>query len=133
MTGDVTLVSMNTSVAGVARIMQEKNTGCVAVTDGDSLAGMLTERDMVFGCLIDGHISWECEAFRHMTILGQASTPDMDAGEALVAMLDLEISCLPVVGERGKVIGMVYAEDLARAIAQEDDPQPSLMHANYYS
>lgn len=133
MTGDVTLVNMNTSVADVARIMQEKNTGCVAVTDGDSLVGMITERDMVLGCLINGHISWQCEAYRHMTILERASTPDMEAGDALLSMMDMEVGCLPVVGTQGQLVGMVYSEDLSRAIGQEDDPQPILMHASYYS
>ena len=133
MTGNISLVSMDITVADVARIMQEENTGCVAITDGNSLAGMITERDMVLGCLIDGHVSWECEAYRHMTILEQAGTPEMDAGDALVTMLDMDVSCLPVVSSQGQVIGMVYSEDLSRAIAQEDDPQPTLMHANTYS
>ena len=133
MTGDATLVSMNTSVADVARIMQEENTGCVVVTDGNSLAGVITVRDMVLGCLIDGHVSWHCEAFRHMTILRQAGTPDMDAGEALLAMTDLDISCLPVAGPDARITGMVFSEDLSRAIAEENDPQPALMHEAFLS
>lgn len=133
MTGDVTLISMNSSVADIARIMQDENTGCVVLTDGDLLAGIITERDMVLGCIMDGHISWECEAFRHMTIMQQGSTPDMDAGEALVTMLDMEISCLPVVADNGRVFGMVYSDDLSRVISEENDPQPTLMHASFFS
>ena len=133
MTGDVTLVNVDTLVADVARIMLEENTGCVAVTDGDSLAGMITERDMVLGCLIDGHVSWNCEAFRHMTILEHAGTPEMDVGDALLSMMDMEVSCMPVVAQNGRLIGMVHSEDLTRAIAEENEPQPTLMHANLYS
>jgi CBS domain-containing protein len=133
MTGDVTLVDMNTSVADVARVMQDENTGSVAVTDKDTLVGMITERDMVLGCLLDGHVSWECEAYQHMTIMERASTPDMDAGEALVTMLDFETSCLPVVAESGRIVGMVFSEDLSRAISQENDPEPTLMNASFFS
>ena len=133
MTVDVTVVNMNTSVADVARIMQEERTGCVAVTEGGSLVGIITERDMVLGCLIEGHVSWECEAFRHMTILEQAGTPDMDAGDALVTMMDLETSCLPIVVNGGRIGGMVHAGDLTRAIAEENEPQPTLTHATFFS
>lgn len=133
MTGDVTLVNMNTCVADVARIMQVNSTGCLAVTDGQSLIGIITERDMVLGCLIDGHVSWNCEAYRHMTILEWAATPDMDAGDALVTMLDMEISCVPVLISNGKIVGMVYSEDISRAIAEENEPQPTLMHSALFS
>ena len=133
MTGDVTVVSVDSSVADVANIMQDENTGCVVVTEGDSLVGIITERDMVLGCLIEGHVSWQCKVFRHMTILEQAGTPDMDAGDALVTMMDMETSCLPVVTNGGKIIGMVHAEDLSRAISEENDLQPTLMHATYFS
>lgn len=122
MTNEVSVVDLATSVADAARMMREQNTGCLIVAEEGALAGIITERDMVLGCLIDGHTSWKCEVYRHMTILTEAASPAMDIGEALLVMMEREISHLPVVDGGGRIVGMLFAEDLARAIEQDGDP-----------
>ena len=125
MTNEVSIVDLGMSVADTAAMMQEQNTGCIVVVDvveDGALAGIITERDMVLGCLIDGHTSWKCQVYRHMTILNEAATPFTDIGDALLLMMDSEVSHLPVVNENGSVIGLLYAEDLSRAIEQDIDP-----------
>ena len=122
MTNEVSVVDLATSVADAARMMREQNTGCLIVAEEGALAGIITERDMVFGCLIDGHTSWKCEVYRHMTILTEAASPGMDIGEALLVMMEREVSHLPVVDGGGRIVGMLFAEDLARAIEQDGDP-----------
>ena len=122
MTNEVSVVDLATSVADAARMMREQNTGCLIVAEEGALAGIITERDMVLGCLIDGHTSWKCEVYRHMTILTEAASPAMDIGEALLVMMEREVSHLPVVDGGGRIVGMLFAEDLARAIEQDGDP-----------
>lgn len=122
MTNEVSVVDLATSVADAARMMREQNTGCLIVAEEGTLAGIITERDMVLGCLIDGHTSWKCEVYRHMTILTEAASPGMDIGEALLVMMEREVSHLPVVDGGGRIVGMLFAEDLARAIEQDGDP-----------
>ena len=122
MTNEVSVVDLATSVADAARMMREQNTGCLIVAEEGALAGIITERDMVLGCLIDGHTSWKCEVYRHMTILTEAASPGMDIGEALLVMMEREVSHLPVVDGGGRIVGMLFAEDLARAIEQDGDP-----------
>lgn len=122
MTNEVSVVDLATSVADAARMMREQNTGCLIVAEEGALAGIITERDMVLGCLIDGHTSWKCEVYRHMTILAEAASPAMDIGEALLVMMEREVSHLPVVDGGGRIVGMLFAEDLARAIEQDGDP-----------
>ena len=122
MTNEVSVVDLATSVADAARMMREQNTGCLIVAEEGALAGIITERDMVLGCLIDGHTSWKCEVYRHMTILTEAASPGMDIGEALLVMMEREVSHLPVVDVGGRIVGMLFAEDLARAIEQDGDP-----------
>ena len=122
MTNEVSVVDLATSVADAARMMREQNTGCLIVAEDGALAGIITERDMVLGCLIDGHTSWKCEVYRHMTILTEAASPAMDIGEALLVMMEREVSHLPVVDGGGRIVGMLFAEDLARAIEQDGDP-----------
>lgn len=122
MSGDVSIVDIATSVADAAKVMETQNTGCLVVVDDGALAGIITERDMVLGCLVDGHTSWQCQVFRHMTILKDAANPQTDIGDALLAMMECETHYLPVVNDEGKVVGLLYAEDVSRAIEQDDDP-----------
>ena len=37
-------------------------------------------------------------------------------------MMDSEVSYLPVVDESGSVLGLLYSEDLSRAIEEDHDP-----------
>lgn len=122
MSSDVSVVDLTTSVADAAKMMQAHNTGCIVVTDDGALAGIITERDMVLGCLIDGHTSWQCQVYRHMTILNEAATLQTDVGDALLIMMDYEVGYLPVIDENRVVVGLLYAEDISRAIELDDDP-----------
>ena len=89
-------VGLEETVAQAAQQMSEAGTGCLIVVDGEAPAGIITERDMVLGCLIDGHVSWECQVFRHMSIITEYADPETGIGEALILMLDDQISFLPV-------------------------------------
>jgi CBS domain-containing protein len=122
MSRDVSVVDLTTSVSDAAKMMQAHNTGCIVVTDDGALAGIITERDMVLGCLIDGHTSWQCQVYRHMTILNEAATLQTDVGDALLIMMDYEVGYLPVIDENRVVVGLLYAEDISRAIELDDDP-----------
>ena len=125
MTSEVSIVDLGTTVADAAAMMQEQNTGCVVVVDvveDGAVAGIITERDMVLGCLIDGHSSRKCQVSRLMTVLNETATPLTDIGEALLVMIDNEVDYLPVIDEGHRVVGLLYSEDLSRAIEQEDDP-----------
>lgn len=122
MSGDASIVELSTSVADAAKMMETQNTGCLVVVDEGALAGIITERDMVLGCLIDGHTSWQCQVFRHMTILEDAATPQTDIGDALLIMMECEARYLPVVSDEGKVVGLLYADDISHAIEYDDDP-----------
>ena len=82
---EVSIVDLGTSVADAAAMMQERNTGCIVVVDvveNGAVVGIITERDMVLGCLIDGHTSWKCQVCRHMTSLSVTAMPHTDVGDA---------------------------------------------------
>ena len=126
MVNDFAIASPTDTVAAAARLMLERDTGCIVVVDGGRLAGIITERDMALGCLIDGHSSLECEVRRHMTPLTDAAAPTADIGDALLAMMDKGVTRLPVATETpdggDAVLGVLFAEDLTHAIEQDDKP-----------
>ena len=116
-------VGLEETVAHAAQQMSEAGTGCLIVVDGEAPAGIITERDMVLGCLIDGHVSWECQVFRHMSIITEYAYPETGIGEALILMLDDQISFLPVVDE-DRLVGLITSDSASRAIDVADEPQP---------
>ena len=122
MSNDVTVVDIDTTVADAAALMRDRNTGCLVVTEGGAPVGIITERDMALGCLIDGHISWQCHVYRHMTLLSETASLHTGIGEALLAMMDAEVGHMPVVDGEGRVAGLLFAEDLSRAIEQDGEP-----------
>ena len=126
MSSEFALVNHTSSVADAAKTMKSQNTGCLVVVEDGALTGIITERDMVLGCLIDGHISRDCKVSSHMTVLSEAASPLTDVGDALHIMLDNRVSYLPVIGEDDRIIGLLHAEDLSLAIEQDGSPISSL-------
>ena len=123
MESNFSTVGLEETVAQAAQQMSEAGTGCLIVVDGEVPAGIITERDMVLGCLIDGHVSWECQVFRHMSIITEYAYPETGIGEALILMLDDQISFLPVVDE-DRLVGLITSDRASRAMDVADEPLP---------
>ena len=113
MTSTILKIDPSTTVAEAATTMGERRVGSALVMEGERLAGIFTERDIVraLGQHFDaaGHAVSEWMTPKPMTI-----GPDTDAREALQTMLDRGFRHLPVVdGE--SVVGIVSMRDLSRA------------------
>ena len=118
MSTDLIAVSPSTSVAEAATVMGGKHVGSALVMDGDRLAGIFTESDIVraLGEHFDaaGHpvSSW-------MTPDPSTVGPDAPTDEALDRMLSGGFRHLPVV-EGDRVVGMLSLRDIAASDAAED-------------
>jgi CBS domain-containing protein len=55
MTADPATVDSSAPATEAAALMRERDTGAIVVTDGDRLAGLLTDRDIVVRAVADGH------------------------------------------------------------------------------
>ncbi len=113
MTGSVFSIEPTMTVAEAATVMGERKIGSALVMEGDRLAGIFTERDIVraLGEHFDaaGHPVSEW-----MTADPVTANADTSVEEALRTMLDRGFRHLPVAdGER--VIGIVSMRDLTRA------------------
>ncbi|MBF8268276.1 MAG: hypothetical protein HW388_1784, partial [Dehalococcoidia bacterium] len=67
MAKNVFTISGEESVAAAARRMREGNIGCLVVMKGETLQGIVTDRDLLIGCLGDAHDPGECRVSRHMS------------------------------------------------------------------
>jgi CBS domain-containing protein len=111
MSSQLITVDPSTTVAEAATIMGGKHVGSALVMQGDDLAGIFTERDIVraLGEHFDaaGHPVSNWMSSRPTTI-----EPDATSDEALDKMLKGGFRHLPVV-EGGQVVGMLSLRDIA--------------------
>jgi len=110
MSTDLISVSPGATVAEAATVMGTGKVGAALVLDGDRLAGIFTERDILRALASD------FDAARHlvshwMTRDPVSLTPDADASEALDLMLDRGFRHVPVL-EDGRVVGVVSLRDV---------------------
>jgi CBS domain-containing protein len=98
------------TVADAAATMRHRNVGAVLVTDGDSVAGIFTERDLV-RAFADGDDLRERPVAEVMTAHPTMAPPDADVLWAAECMRKLGVRHLPV-GEGAHALGMISVRDL---------------------
>jgi signal-transduction protein with cAMP-binding, CBS, and nucleotidyltransferase domain len=111
------------TVAGAARQMKKKNVGAVIVVRHDGhLAGIFTERDVVFRVIAEGRDPRTTHLSDVMTHDPRTIGPDKPFEHALLMMYDGGFRHVPVV-ENGRPIGMVSARDALGPELQDFDTE----------
>ena len=116
MSAGIVTVDPDSTVAQAATIMAEKRIGSALVLEGEDLAGIFTERDIVRALSQDfdapGHpiAHWMT---RNPTTVG----PDATVEDGMDLMLKGGFRHLPVIDD-GRVVGVVSIRDLAGAEAE---------------
>ena len=116
--GAVHAVSPATTVLDALRIMADRNIGAVLVMDGDSLAGIFTERDYARKVVLLGKNSRETPVGEVMTGRLVTIDPTWTAGQCMALMDEQHIRHLPVL-EEGTVAGVISIRDANRAVVEE--------------
>ncbi|AGH49459.1 MULTISPECIES: CBS domain-containing protein [Sphingomonadales] len=111
---DVISVSTGTRVAEVVSLIASKRIGAVPVMDGASVAGILSERDIIYKLQSDGAAILDWPVERVMTAPAITVTGDVPVLHALSLMTKRRIRHLPVV-EDGRLAGLVSIGDLVKA------------------
>ena len=112
-TGDVISVSVDTPVRDAVALLAEKRIGAVPVMDGSRVAGIFSERDLVYHIASDGAAMLDRAVGEVMT----APAITVESGLALLSALSLmtrrRVRHLPVV-EGDRMIGFVSIGDLVK-------------------
>ncbi len=98
------------SIHDAARRMHSGGYGCLAVTSGEDLLGILTEHDVVEAVAKDDHPE-TATVFEYMTDAPVTVEADEDCAAAAAEMLALGCRHLPVV-DHGRLVGIVSSRDL---------------------
>jgi CBS domain-containing protein len=98
--------------------MVDEDVGSIVVMDGDTIAGLFTERDYMQSIALEGRSSDETEVQEVMT--EDVATVDLEKplDECLRLMTKLRCRHLPVVDEDGDLIGIVSIGDGVKRIIQ---------------
>ena len=117
MTADVKTVSPGDTFAEAAKVLATNRISSVVVKDGDDVAGIITERDIVKGVAEDVDVG--------TVIVGDRMTRDLatveaktDVADAARLMAERRIRHLPVV-DKGSLAGIISIRDLTNWAIEE--------------
>jgi CBS domain-containing protein len=114
---DVTTTSPDDTFAHVASLLHEHAISSVVVMEGERLAGIVTERDLV-NLVADGKDPRTTKVGDRMTTNLDTVDPRTDIAEAAEHMARLKIRHLPVVDE-GRLAGIISIRDLTNWAVHE--------------
>jgi CBS domain-containing protein len=131
MTGSPTSVSPNLDLGTIARTMRDEDIGNVLVVDGDTLRGVVTDRDLVVRGLAGGLDPQATKVGDICSSVVVTLGPDDSVDLAVQLMRDRAVRRLPVLDE-GRPVGIVSLGDLAlekdphSVLGQISDAEPNL-------
>ena len=115
MTTSPRTVTADTSLVDAAKAMRDEDAGIVPIVDGDSLHGVVTDRDIVVRAIAEGKDPTATKV-RDVASKDVATIdPQQNLDEALRLMAQHQVRRLPVVEEDGRLVGIVAQADIARA------------------
>jgi CBS domain-containing protein len=118
MRADVKTAGAEETFADVAKTMHANGISSVVVLDGDDLAGIVTERDIVNLVAAGGdpHTTSVAHGMTRRDL--ETIAPETDLAQAAEHMVARNIRHLPVL-QHGRVVGIVSIRDLTRWASEE--------------
>lgn len=102
-----------------AQLMRELNVGALPISDeNERLCGILTDRDIVVGCVAMGHDPAKVTAGDMAQGTPRWIESDADVDDVLTEMRTHQIRRLPVIDDK-RLVGMISEADLAQHLTDE--------------
>ena len=118
MTKDPSCVTPDATVREAAQVMKREDVGVVPVVNANSdkrLVGIVTDRDIAIRCVAEGKDGASCRVRDVMSSddLTTCSFSD-DVEQVMDAMRTEKVRRIPIVDERGSLVGIVSQADVLR-------------------
>jgi CBS domain-containing protein len=110
-------VTPETSVREAARLMKEQDVGVLPVVErdgSDRLVGIVTDRDIATRHVAEGHDSASCPVSEVMTSNVRTARENDDVDDVMDLMGKEQVRRIPVVDDRGSLVGIVAQADIVR-------------------
>jgi CBS domain-containing protein len=111
-------ITASDSVYDAIKLMAEKQIGALVVTDRDSVAGIITERDYARKVVLKDRSSKTTPVRDIMSKAVRFVRPDQSSDECMALMTDRRIRHLPVIDQE-RLVGMISIGDLVKNIIAE--------------
>lgn len=103
-----------------AQLMRRLDVGALPVSDVDErMCGILTDRDIVVGCVAAGHDPAQVTAGELCKGTPRWISSGASVDEVLAEMGNHQIRRLPVINDDKRLVGMISEADLARHLSDE--------------
>ncbi|KRD25214.1 MULTISPECIES: CBS domain-containing protein [Acidovorax] len=111
-------IAPGASVFEALKLMADKGIGALLAVEGESIAGIFTERDYARKIALMGRTSAVTQVRDVMTTSVLFVRPDQTSEQCMQIMSNNRLRHLPVV-EGGKLVGMISIGDLVKDIISE--------------
>lgn len=123
---DVVSITADDSVGQAVALLAQRRIGAVPVMDGDTVAGIFSERDVIRCLSDDGTVSLDTPVRDRMSAPAVTVSPQQSVLGALSLMTERRIRHLPVL-ENGRVIGIVSIGDLVKYRIEKIESEAAAM------
>ena len=113
-------VTPTTSMFDAISLMAEKNIGALLVVEGETIRGIVSERDYARKIILAGRSSRDTPVGDVMTAPVMYVGPTASTQECMALMTGKRLRHLPVLDE-GKLVGMISIGDLVKDIISEQN------------
>jgi CBS domain-containing protein len=128
MTRDPVCVSPNASVREAAQVMAREDVGIVPVVESDTrkLLGVITDRDIAIRCVAEGR-GGDCRVEEVMST-GRITTcrVNQSVDNVMDAMRSEKVRRIPIVDERGALVGIVSQADVVRKAGDDNRAEQTI-------
>jgi CBS domain-containing protein len=113
-------ISPDRKIFEALQLMAEKEVGALLVLDGESLVGIISERDYARKVALEGKSSKECLVREIMSSNVIYVEVDTATDECMALMINKKVRHLPVF-DMGKLAGVISIGDVVNAIIDEKE------------
>lgn len=115
---DIWSIGPELSVYDAIEMMAREEVGALVVLDGETLVGVLSERDYARKVVLQGRSSRDTKIKDIMTTRVAFARPDQSVEDCMAMMTDKRIRHLPVM-DGDKLLGVISIGDLVKSIIEE--------------
>jgi CBS domain-containing protein len=120
MNSEVESISATETIDVAAQRMRDADVGALLVTEeGGKLSGVITDRDIVTGCIASGHDPAKCHVATLTDKVPVTVDVDADLGSVLKTMGRSRVRRLPVT-EDGRLVGVIGVADLVKSASTDE-------------
>jgi CBS domain-containing protein len=113
-------ISPNQKIFEALQLMADKDVGALLVLDGESIVGIISERDYARKVALEGKSSKECLVSEIMSPNVIYVEVDSTTDQCMALMINKKVRHLPVY-DKGKLVGVISIGDVVNAVIDEKE------------